>query len=56
MTGQQLTCSSFGKKKKRKKRLTASVWLSELHSGDMTSGMLYLSMGFSLPLRLQWYL
>jgi hypothetical protein len=55
VTGQQLTCSISGKKK-RKKRLAASSWLSELHSGDMISGMLYLSMGFSLPLRLQWHL
>lgn len=56
MTGQQLTCFSSGKKKKRKKRLVTLAWLSELHSGDMISGMLYLSIGFSLPLRLQWYL
>jgi hypothetical protein len=57
VTGQQLTCSNSGKKKKkRKKRLVALAWLSELHSGDMISGMLYLTTGFSLPLRLQWYL
>jgi hypothetical protein len=46
------SCSNSGKKK-RKKRLAASAWLSELHSGDMISGMLYFSMGFSLCLRLQ---
>jgi hypothetical protein len=31
---------------KRKKRLAAWAWLSELHSGDMIGGMLCLSMGF----------